>query len=278
MTEQYIRIVRLHVGPPGGTGLLFTTEPPQAIRIAFETKLNARKFPNKTRITLWNLGQDKIDFLSTPGHVFILEVGYRGSGVSILAVGNGGDVDTTRGETDDITIVKVGDSETQYLGSRLNKTFGSGTTSTEVLAAARAEMGVSQGFCDPSLPVITYPHGFTACGAARDTIEAVIADIGAGAEWSIQGGALQIHSADSLATAERAVLLTPRTGLLSAKKVKKGCEIRALLNPDIKPGRKLDVRGRTVQGIFVARSVEAAGDGFEAADPFESTIKARRLG
>lgn len=278
MTEQFIRIVRVSVGLPGATGRLFTTEPPNALRIAFSTKLNTRKFPNKTSMTFYNLSQDSIDFMSTRGNVFILEVGYRGTGTSILAVGDGGDVDTMRTETEDITTVKVGDAETQYLGARLNKTFGNGTTSTEVINAVRQEMDLDLGFCDPELSVITYPHGFTACGAARETIDAVIADIGLGAEWSIQGGAIQILGSNAKPTKDRAVLLTPTTGLLSAKKVKKGTEIRALLNANIKPGRLLSVRGRTVSGFFVARTVQVEGDGFDAAGPFVSIIKARRLG
>lgn len=276
MTDLLNRVVIVRAGLPGQKGRAWSNQGEGALKIVFEVEASTSKRPNKATIDMWNLSEDSRGFLGQAGLIVTLEVGYRGF-TNVLAVGDAADRDVTFEAQDTVTRLTLGDGEVAYLRAQFNRSFGAGTSSTEIVEQIRSAMGIGAGFVDPDVTPITYPNGATFTGDARDALDRVIANID-GAEWSIQQGALQILGGNAQPTAARAVLLDPPSGLLSAKEVKGGVEVTSLLIPTITPGRVLDVRGRTVRGLFVVRKAKHAGNGLpqSAGDGFRTVCTARR--
>lgn len=279
MSELFGRVVRVKAGIPGAPDARqWSNEGPEAIAISFEVTLTSNKRPSKSTLNMINMSDESIGFLEQPGILLFLEAGYRGM-VSTIAQGNVAKVDTEYKGTDTTTTITIGDGEDAYLKSRFNYHFGPGTTSAEVISRIQQQMGLGRGYVDPNLRHVTFPNGVTFTGSARDALDRVVKQMPGNTEWSIQSGQLQTLADNNVTTADTAILLSADTGLKSAKKVKKGTEIICLLIPAITPGRRIEVRGRTVTGFFVARKVVYAGSGLPTGggEAFETRINAREL-
>ena len=83
----------------------------------------------------------------------------------------------------------------------------------------------------------------------------------AGLELSIQNGAIQLLER-GLPLRDASVVLTSDTGLVGSPTVgDKGIvKFRALLNPDIVPGRQIELQSRALDGRFRAERVDYKGD------------------
>lgn len=300
MTEQYTastllfgRYAKIKIGIPGKLGKRLESiskdtagEIVQGIRMSFKIEKTSEVTPNKAQIDLYNVNQDTINLLHTKGAVIILEVGYGilGGANPVSKVIFMGDVFkcvTLKKGTDYVTTIENGDGLNALQTSNVNASFAPGTPVKSVIEQVMGNFGglgvgeVNLGDAASS----QFVNGFTASGSARDTMDQLAGKTNT--EWSVQDGQVQmlpINSFTSLppvllqSVAEKEGGASINTGLIgsptlsgfshSKEKNLHGVEFKALLNPELTPGRRVHIisKNKKVFGTFVVRKVTHNGD------------------
>ena len=272
MSELFDRFTSLTIGRPGTQGTRF-----EDLRIGFQVVKTSDSNSNTAKISIYNLNDNSIGLIELERQQAILEAGYNGrrnpiEGLivaqpfnGIIALGDIFNVTTVRKGVDRITTFEVGDSERALQEATLDKSFapgiGTGTIVEQLGQALGAVRGTITGVVDQ-----IFNQGLSITGKARDTLDEITEKMGA--EWSIQDGELQILPLGG-ATNEQAILLTPDTGLLGAPTRKVGRDMQesvefiSLLNPRMRPGRRVVIESETLSGQFTIRNANFNGDNKE---------------
>lgn len=245
-----------------------------AVRIAIAIRLTTSRKPNKAQVSMFNLGDDSVDFLSRPLAIMSLRAGYQQAN-DLIAAGDIAHVDDSWDGNTRTTVVTIGDGEVQLLNSRFDASYAGRITTVEILDDILAATTFGRGFIDPELSSRAYPNGAVFFGLAADALDLILGDVGA--EWSIQNGSLQVLLNAAAPNFQTGVLFNVNSGMKSVQRVKKGIELVSYLNGQVWPGRPIQVESRKVSGSFVARTVEHSGDGFQASSKFETKIRAREI-
>jgi hypothetical protein len=270
------RRVAIEFGDAGTTGRRL-----EGLRIAFDVKHSRSAPPSPARVQVWNLSDVSIGALQKPGAVVRLFTGYKDDGVpKLIFVGNPTPTGTKVEQqgSDRIATIELRDGGSRYVSARVDKSFGSRATFAEVFEAAVSALGMpTAGPLPASTSLVTFPSGIHLAGTARDVLDDLAA--AAKAHWFIRDGVVYFLERDA-GTTETAPVFSSRNGNLvgSATRTEdNGIELRALLDPAMRPGRPFRVESRGVTGNYVARDVRFIGDsGFDT--PFYVEITGRPLG
>ncbi len=277
MTRLFDRTYDLVVGRPGETGRRWIGETGgRSLQLTFAITKKATRSGNKAEFTITNLAPASIGFLEQEGLALQFSAGYQG-GNSLLFSGSISTqgVSTTHETTDGVTTIEAGDGELVIQQTRFDRAFNEGATIAEVLRAAALDMGVGVGnLADfPEAEQITYGTGFVYFGYARDALDEITAQLGAG--WSIQGGVLQFLRPGE-ATKTLAPLVSPSSGMVgSPQREKKGLSAVSLLNAAIQPGGPVVIRSRDFNGQYKVTKVEHRGSYREG--EWNTAFKAKEL-
>jgi hypothetical protein len=234
-----------------------------ALQLTFEVDKKAKARSNKARITVVNLGPQNVDFIQEPGTRVRLLAGYRNNAEVIFV----GDI-ATKGVTTDftgpdrVTEIEAADAGPQIETTRFSRSFAEGTTARQVANAIVDQMGLPRGNLDDpafaELDELSWSTGVAFFSPARDALSEVLSFVGA--TWSGQDGVLQVLRPGET-TRERAVLLSPTTGLIGApRRQKKGLEVTSFLQPQIRPGRALEIRSPDINGFYRVTQCQHRGD------------------
>jgi hypothetical protein len=163
-----------------------------------------------------------------------------------------------KGEFPDvITKIEVGDGTNKHRNSRHDKGYPPGTKFKAVIRDVIDSMGLGKGPED-GIPDKTFAHGITLSGLSRTHLNELTED--EDLEWSIQDETVQILPKGS-GTSESVIFLSPDTGLIgSPNPTTKGIEFVSLLQPRLRPGRRVQLESREFKGIFKVRTVTQEGD------------------
>lgn len=218
--------------------------------------------PNTLELKLYNLRETTRSAL-VAGDLVRLEAGYE-SGLTLLFSGDVRRASTKVEGTDRVTTIEAGDGERAITRARVLRSFGSNATVDTVVAALAEAAGVGVGNAREALRAAglgrqtgSFPQGTVVDGAFADELSRVCAS--AGYEWSIQDGVLQLLRVGA-ALDRLAVQLDADSGLLEASLSKSGkLSAKALLIPDLVPGRKVRVVSPNANGIFRVTKAEYSG-------------------
>lgn len=290
MGGQYLygRLAELIVGIPGQQGLLlrsFSIDPKtgayvDGLRFKFTIEKTSDSTPNKAKIQVYNLAPDTRAALENKKITIILSAGYgRILDRSVTTIanifrGDGLKSNTIKEGADYITNIETGDGQVGYTDGKLDLSFGEGVKGETIIDSLIGSMGLGKGDTSGISENMDYLNGFAASGLSRDIMDDVVNK--AEAEWSIQDGQIQILPKGK-PNREEAVLLASaygpdrvNTGIVgsptrsgfqnSANKKDNGIEFVSLLQPEIKPGRRIRIETREVLGTFVCRKVTHEGD------------------
>jgi len=259
LTQLFQRRAEIAVG-----GLLVSD-----LRVAFKIEKTARRAPNKCEIRVWNLNPDhrrQLEQLATTRRTIPVQInaGY----VEALGTIYVGELRTARTERDGpnlITTLAGGDGA-RAQGARVSRAFGAGTPLASVLGHVADALGLGRGnsveaFATAALGgnVREFAHGTVVHGRAADELDGLTRS--AGLEWSIQDGALQVLPLGApLSTT--AVVLSASSGLVGSPTVdaRGVLKARALLLPDLVPGRLVDVEGEILRGRYRIDKASLSGD------------------
>ena len=195
---------------------------------------------NTFEVTIWNLSKSTRNMLGVEYDTIKVEAGYKEAGYSLIFTGAIRDVETTKTSPDIETKISAGDGDDAVNKGAVSKTFPAGTKPKAIVehirgAMPKTEAGPMVGLDD--LPAYTRPVSIW--GWAFGALDQL------GREhafyWSIQNGKFQAVRNDRHLGGN--ILISNETGMIGTPQVTdKGVKVKCLLNPDILPGKTIDVR------------------------------------
>lgn len=250
MSILFGRTAELTVGVPGEQGKKFTK-----LRMTFSIEKSIESNPNPGKVSIYNLSEQSRALFEQKKATIIFAAGY-----TIPEVLFTGDVKKplhNRSGPDWITEIEAGDGETAYQEARIDKSYSPGSSVRQIVTDLGKSLGTSIGEIQ-GVTAETFVQGFVASGPVRKYLDEMTQK--QGLKWSIQDNALQILPKGG-STTEEAIVLSAASGLVgNPKKKDKGVEFQALLQPKIKPGRKVIIVSKTVTGTYTVQKVTHSGD------------------
>lgn len=262
--SRFLRRCRVTVGPSGGEGPQVTDE----FRIAFRVRKDRTQDINSADVSIWGLSEDTRARIQSEGDVCLIEAGYD-SGIEVLALADVTRVRVRRDLPDIITMLECGDGAVALRDAKVSLSFEAGATVERVLNRIADELEL-EGVRETGVEITgQYAEGVAFSGTAKEALNAVTKK--AGLTWSIQDGLLQVLDREQ-GTEGLAVFLSPDSGLLASPERMEdieqeterprgeGFRVRSLLNPAIRPGDRIELQSRDVDGAFIVDTVEHSGD------------------
>lgn len=248
------------------------------LRVVFKVKRSLKPEPNTCALQIYNLSRDNRDALerATGGKLTCrLEAGYETTGTSQLFLGEARAAWSEQEGSDIVTNVQTGDSEKEIQEARLHMSVGPFVPADMALRAMVQALGVGEGNVEQAAALLRtkgvttiYGPGTVLTGNVRQQLNDFARS--AGLEWSIQDGRMQILD-KGRALSELAVELSSTSGLIgspsvdfkASSKTERGGAIvkaKALLIPELVPGRKVSFKTKSINGGYRIEQVEYSGD------------------
>jgi hypothetical protein len=252
---QFGRLVTVQLGTEGDTGRELS-----ALRVKFDVQMNDGSSPNSAKIEITGAASDTIALMQEDGAVIRLLVGYSSEGVARLIfhgepIPDG--VSERRESTDRVLVVEAQDGRSAYTGTYLDVGYSAEQTAAQVFQVVADELGLPLGTYDVGEDE-RFPYGRALSGTARGILDDLCGMTGR--QWTIRDGTLQIW-ASGTTTGEEAILFTPTTGMIgSPTRTDSGVEIRALIDPSMRPGRAFRVTSESVSGDYRCTECRFRGD------------------
>lgn len=232
----------------GDAGQLVVAPDPRGrtLRIEFHAVKNLSGTPNKAVVMVSNLSAESRLRVQREFDRVRIEAGHVAAGNrGIVFEGFIRDVRHQREDADIVTTVHAGDGDLAYRQAVISETMPAGTTPAQVVDRILEDMpevarGVIQGL--DGLPAYTRP--VVLCGPCRVELD----KIGRTHRlyWSVQEGALEVVPGDGFI--DDVVVLSRETGLIGVPDVTdSGVRVTAILNPQIRVGRVIEVRSETLE-------------------------------
>jgi hypothetical protein len=253
MAKLYLRKAIVNIGSLSG----FSGKTIDQLRVQFEVEKTNESNPNTANIKIFNLSEATRSSLEAPDTKVSLEVGYE----EISKVVFNGDVTKAvhdrEGDVDIVTTLECGDGDNSFRNSRVSRGFPPGVSTTQIVEELIKSTGLARG---PVLgvPPTTYPYGFSMFGMSRKYLDDICEknDL----EWSIQNEKIQILP-KFLGRPGGPIVVSVDTGLVGKpNKTDKGVEFKMLINPEVEPGRYVELQSNFVSGTFKVRRVKMNGD------------------
>lgn len=242
----------------------------------------AAKTPNTAEVHIRNLNPDHRKALQEMDKVFVsVEAGYD-DGTELIFRGDLRDIVSVKDGTDWITTI-TSDSGRRARKKRILKSFAPGATVSDVLNAAAKAMDVKLG--NTALKTVAakikgtssdkFFNGYALAGAIDFELDRLTRSVGL--EWSIQDDQLQFLDKGQPLKAQGAKLM-PGTGLVgSPEKGTKGfVEVRALMIPELVPGRRCEVQSKHVRGVFRIETAKYTGNSHDKDWYVDMQLKAEK--
>ena len=266
MGQLWNRKAVVTMGPKGEQGVKI-----QGLRIAFDIEKTNEKSANNAKVLIYNLNESNKSLLKTKENASLtLEVGYGINNVDLLFTGDVVRSTTQKKGADFITTIEIDDGDEALTRAKLEKSYEAGTNLKTVVQDALQSMKDTGQVVIGSISSIKddiAQNGFSASGLASSIVEQITSK--QGLEFSIQDNETQILEAAE-DTGEEAIVLTPSTGLIGSPRIgligkdaskKDGIEFKALIQTTrFKPGRKVQIKSREVDGFFKILKSKFAGD------------------
>ena len=260
----YLRQVYLTIASSAGGFKRFS-----GLRVSFEIEKTNESNPNAAQIHVYNLSEATRALLEAKNTRVVLEAGYKDT-VAAIFMGNVTKAIHEPTGPDLVTKIEAGDGDNKFRNARIERGFPAGVKTREVFQQHSKDLGLPLSSSLEVIPNTQYANGLTLSGLVRDQLDDLSQknDL----EWSIQDETLQI-TPSGRATLDEVVLISPATGLVgSPSKTKKGVEFTSLLMPKLRPGRRVKLESKFMNGIFKLRKVVQDGDSHK--DKFFSKCEA----
>lgn len=236
------------------------------LRCSFKVERTLSPEPNTAEIKVLNLsGSERAQIEQYRRVPVEVDAGYQDAH-GVIFLGHLRTGYSTRSGSDIVTVLASGSGEYAYRKARTSRSIPPKTKPADVIRLLVQDLGVDPGNTEKAvaaigkagLPAMFDSGTILAGSAAREMTRVCQA---CGLTWSIQDGKIQILPLRT-ALQGQAIELTPDTGLVGEPSldnmgVVKG---RALMIPDMMPGRKIVVNDTRVKGQFRLEKVTHAGD------------------
>ncbi len=252
MTQQYIRSCTLIVE---GSSVVFTVS---NLRVVFRTRQANLQTPAHADIRIYNLSAETANMVQKEFTKVTLSAGYVGNESIIF---KGEIIQVRKGRenpVDTFVHILATTADQAYNFAVVNKTLAAGHTfrdQVDVALEAMKPYGVTAGYI-ADLGSTKMPRGRTMFGMARDLLRTVA--FSTASSWSIQNNKLQIVK-NTETMPGQAIVLNSRTGMIGLPTQSiDGIEVRCLLNPEIVPGKRLQINQSSIQQAALSPGYTAA--------------------
>lgn len=258
---------------------------PNNLRITFDIVKTNESICNQVSITIYNLSENSRNEIKDLDTEISLYAGYaQYGGPKLVFKGNVLRVNHTYALPEIMTKIEAGDGVKALREARHSVSFEEKTKVKDVLQKVSSNLGLEIRELPKDVEG-EYTQGFSHSGSVKDALDKVCQRCEA--TWSIQDNQLQITK-DESASVHAPVKINKIDGLLekleplgdvrqyllgSGDAIKAGYKFRALLNPDIQPGRKLTLGG--YPGAFRVERVQHQGDNMQG--DFISIVEVKEL-
>lgn len=259
----------------------------ESLDCSFAIEKSLKPEPNTCELTIYNLSEEHQSQLeqirprdkqAKTGIPCKIEAGYDEE-TSLVWLGDLRTAQTTRDESDWVTVLTSGDGEKAWAHARLHVSYGPKTPIETALRAIVRALGVGEGNLSKVVHRLKingsaiFPAGRVLAGSAsRELVDlARSADL----EVSIQDGALQFLDRGA-ALAGTAIRLSGETGLVGSPTVDNEGLLSAtmLMMPDVRPGAVMVVEAERVKGNYKISKATWRGD--TSADEWYIDVEAKR--
>lgn len=242
----------------------------RGLRLTFKVTQTLDSKQNTADATISNLSAEtrgRLAALKRP--TFVIEAGYTET-LATVFLGRAHFINSLSESPGWITKIAASDG---HEGARVvNAALAPGATLAQAIETLAASAGVNaeKAIADARAgkfdgPAPTFYSGLVLCGTICNEMDKLAKT--SGFNWSIEGGELKIWSPNQTST-EEAVVLSPETGLIgSPERIadKKNpsrtmYKARSLLQPLLRPGRRVRISATDVRGEFKCVRVEHTGD------------------
>jgi hypothetical protein len=251
------------------------------LRVAFKVTKTLGKEPNSCEVTITNLSETTRARLRGIGSMVGVFAGY-GEQVQQLFSGAARRINHIHERPEWHTTVECGDGEQGFLWGRVSESFKAGTRWKDVVRAVAKSFVTDQGNLEDKLAGLndTMVNGYTAHGRSVAVLDKLLK--GRQLSWSIQDGRLQLLGPGE-ANTDSITVLTPDTGLVGSPAFcspsKKGdpdvLKVRALLQPQLRPGSRIRIQSGVISGQFRVSELRHEGD--THGQPWYTDIEAHAL-
>lgn len=270
--RQFLRKVRLTANGFGSLVINPGGIQKQEIKIRFTVSKTITASQNTAEIEIWNLKEGSRNAIGKELDDVTLEAGYEppegGSNVGIIFRGQIRDVEHRRDGPDIITRISCGDGDKAIRRATISRTFPAGSSVEDVVKGIYEDLeaqGIERGewkFPD-NLPPYNRPYSM--CGSCAREMDRV--GRGRGFYWSVQNGVMEVVPGNGFVGG--VTLLTPESGLIDTPTITdNGVKVSALLNPEIRPGRRVQIQSETLEmnaegGLYRVSQCAFTGDNRE---------------
>lgn len=249
MARQWLRRVNLQVGS-GGSVIDLST-----LRIRFEVYQTTIQTPGYANIIITNPSKATASRIRQEYKSVVLQAGYD---ENIATIFQGEIVQVRYGRetpTDTYLYIIAKANQQAYSYAFVNKTLSAGHTlrdQVDECLKVLQPFGVTAGYI-ADLGSTKMIRGKSLFGMVRNQLRAIC--MASGTSWSFQDNKLQIVRNDSYVPG-KAIVLNSRTGLVGMPaQTLGGIEVRCLLNPEIKPGRRIHINQGSIQEAAMTVSI-----------------------
>lgn len=239
--------------------------PNEALRIQFTIVKSLKREPNTAKITIYNLSEDSRVAFQEKDLPTILEAGYIENRQTIFQ----GELTFGQNKLDDVnwtTTLQAGDGVKQFKSARINQAIRGPAKATDVLRTAAQALGVGLGNIQEKIAqgsvrgvLEEFANGIVLSGKAERQLTKVARSLGYA--WSIQDGEL-LFLEDGASKVATLVRLNSRSGMIGSPEAGDGgiVRVRSLLQPELVPGRQINIESRQVNGFFRVEKSTFVGD------------------
>ena len=247
MAQQWIRRISLIVGDASGNGLDLS-----ALHIKFNVWSATTQSPKHAMSRIYNVADATAVALQQEFTQVFLQAGYDGSYGQIFS---GAIKQARKGRenaTDTFVDIVAADSDQAYNWAVVNTTLAAGWSLTNyhlALMQSMATYGVTAGYTT-QFSSVKLPRGKVIYGPARDHMR--LLSQSAGAQWTIIDGKLQLVRVNDYIPGQT-IVLTSATGMIGMPvQTVDGIVVKSLLNPNIVPGRQIQLDNASIQGAQIS--------------------------
>jgi hypothetical protein len=250
------------------------------LRIAFKVTQSPSKEPDTLEASIYNLTQDTRAKMSAAKATVELTAGYQAN-LDVIFRGDLRRAFTVAEGPDRITKIYAGDGEVAFRTGRINKAYKPGSGILDVIEDVAKSLKVDNKDAIDRIRQGKFREGLTqffkgksVSGNTADALDELLR--GLGYQYSIQDGQLVVVPEDE-STEHEAVALSPISGLIGSPEAGEDgrISITSLLQPRLKPFRKLKLESLLLNGFYRVEKAIHTGDTHGA--PWYTQVEARPL-
>lgn len=213
------------------------------LRIDFNVEKSLIGYPNLAKITIFNLSASSRAEIEEFGESVELFAGYNE--LVLLFKGDLINVVHLKEGTEWLTELYAGDKYNAITNSSINKSLPSNTTPEQIFNELVGKMeGVTTGLLDGIQDCINAKRSLLRSIQLSGSVKKFIDELASncGFDYAIADGIIDTIKEDKVLTDEPEILINQSTGMLgSPERTEAGVNVKTLLNPAIKLGRRIKI-------------------------------------